>query len=272
MWVFARPPISPYAHPYTPGTYNNQVQTLRERIHRIEDEIASACRAANRTRSEVSLIAVSKTHPVELLLEAAEAGLQVFGENRVQEFAEKSEILSSAGFQIQQQIASPQTRVLDIHLIGHLQSNKTAKAAELFSAIDTIDSLRIAQRLNEAAAKLDRIIPILLEIKISTEPSKEGLAPNSPELAHLLEHLPDCKHLHLRGLMTIAPIADDPAVARACFRQLRTLRDTLAPQNPRLSFDALSMGMSGDFHSAIQEGSTEIRIGTAIFGARPRPA
>ncbi len=210
-------------------------------------------------------MAVSKTHPVELLLEAAAAGQRIFGENRVQEFAMKAQSLSAAGY-------SPGTQTLDVHLIGHLQSNKSSAAAEVFSAVDTLDSLKLAERLHAAARRLERTLPVLLEIKLSPEQTKEGLPPDAPELQQLLERLPDlAPHLPLRGLMTIAPTSADPAVARGCFRALRELREQFAQQHPRLSFDELSMGMSGDFETAIQEGSTTVRIGTAIFGARPRP-
>ncbi len=158
-----------------------------------------------------------------------------------------------------------------VHLIGHLQSNKSAAAAEVFSAIDTLDSLRLAERLHAAAERLNRTLPVIVEIKLSPEKTKEGLAPGSPELKVLLERLPDlARRLPLRGLMTVAPISPDPAVARACFRSLRELRDQLARQHPRLAFEELSMGMSGDYETAIEEGSTAVRIGTAIFGIRPK--
>lgn len=210
-------------------------------------------------------MAVSKTHPVELLLEAAAAGHRLFGENRVQEFAAKAPWLKEAGYSAEQS--------LEVHLIGHLQSNKSGAAAEVFSAIDTVDSLRLAERLHDSARRLNRVLPVLLEIKLSPEESKEGLLPDAPELARLLERLPDLHaHLPLRGLMTVAPISDDPAVARDCFRALRELREQLATRHTRLHFNELSMGMSGDFEAAIAEGSTTLRVGTAIFGARPRTA
>ena len=160
-----------------------------------------------------------------------------------------------------------------MHLIGHLQTNKTARAAEIFQGIDTVSSLRVAQRLRTAAKTAGRILPVLLEIKLSPEEAKEGLSPDSAELESLLQHLADLRdHLPLRGLMTVAPIAEDPAIARDCFRRLRELRDTLAARHLGLSFEELSMGMSGDFEAAIAEGSTVVRIGTAIFGARPKSA
>lgn len=205
-------------------------------------------------------MAVSKTHPAEALAEAAQAGVHLFGENRVQEFEAKRPRLRERGVSA------------EVHLIGHLQSNKSAKAAELFDAIDTVDSLRLAERLQDAAGRLNKTLPILLEIKLSAEPTKAGLDPESAELSALLERLPDWPAVPLRGLMTVAPLDDNPETARACFRRLRELRDALARRHPRLDFSTLSMGMSGDFEIAIEEGSTLVRIGTALFGERPRPA
>ncbi len=249
------------------------MSAVADNLLRMENAIASACREAGRSRSDVRLVAVSKTHPVELLLEAAAAGQRFFGENRVQEFAEKTRSLLAAGYAVAGAGASASLPPLEVHLIGHLQSNKAARAAELFSAIDTVDSPKLAERLYEAARRAGRKLPILLEIKLSAEESKEGLVPGAPELAHLLERLPDlADHLPLAGLMTVAPISDDPELARNCFRQLRLLREGFAQKHPRLCFDELSMGMSGDFEAAIAEGSTTIRIGTAIFGARPKSA
>jgi PLP dependent protein len=155
-----------------------------------------------------------------------------------------------------------------IHLIGHLQSNKAARAVELFDAVDSVDSLKLAERLNEAAGKLGKRLPILIEVKLSQEETKAGLDPESPEAAELLERLPTLEHLHTQGLMTIAPwgVAED--VTRACFRSLREWRDKWSSAHPGLSLEVLSMGMSGDFPLAIEEGATRIRIGTALFGKR----
>jgi hypothetical protein len=205
-------------------------------------------------------MAVSKVHPAAALAEAVAAGLTLFGENRVQEFETKREELGKLG-----------VRGAEVHLIGHLQSNKSARAAELFDGIDSVDSLRLAERLNEAAGKLGKTLPILLEIKLSHEPTKNGVEPDSAEMQSLLERLPDMTHLAMRGLMTIAPFDENPESARDCFRRLRALRDRWSEEFPRLDFRELSMGMSGDFEIAIEEGSTLVRIGTALFGARPRP-
>lgn len=231
-----------------------------ERLAAVEERIATACRRVDRSRGDVRLMAVSKVHPAEALAEAAAAGVTLFGENRVQEFDAKR-----AG------LAELHVRDAEVHLIGHLQSNKSARAAEIFESVDSVDSVRIAERLNEAAARLAKRLPILLEIKLSDEPTKEGLNPSGPELPTLLERLPDLRNLTMRGLMTIAPFDDNADSARACFRRLRNLRDRLAPGHPRLDFRELSMGMSGDFEIGIEEGSTLVRIGTALFGPRPKP-
>jgi PLP dependent protein len=235
------------------------VTAFHENLARVEELIATACRRASRPREEVRLMAVSKVHPADALAEAFAAGVTLFGENRVQEYEAKRERLRELG------VADA-----EVHLIGHLQSNKSVKAAEIFGGIDSVDSLRLAERLNEVAGRMGRRLPILLELKLSDEPTKVGIAPESPELPDLLERLPNLAHLTVRGLMTIAPFDDNPETARACFRRLRALRDELAPAHPKLDLRELSMGMSGDFAIAIEEGSTMVRIGTALFGARPR--
>ncbi len=219
-------------------------------------------------------MAVSKTHPVSCLLEAAQAGQTVFGENRVQEFSGKRDALYASGYSLDLQPAIPSPDhppPLHVHLIGHLQSNKASRAAGIFTSIDTLDSLRLAERLNDAAARAGRLLPVLLEIKLSHEPSKEGLDPESAELRVLLERLPDLSALRLDGLMTVAPLDENEEIVRACFGRLRQLRDTLARRYSQLAFPVLSMGMSGDYAIAIEEGSTQVRLGTAIFGPRPRP-
>ncbi len=249
--------------------------SIADNLAQVEDAMHQACRAAGRSRSEVELMAVSKTHPVEFLLQAATAGQVIFGENRVQEFSEKSAQLAAQGYAVElyKRGERPDGKTkLRVSLVGHLQSNKSARASELFSSVDTLDSLKLAERLQDAASRADRILPVFVEIKLSDEASKEGLLPDSAELAAFLERLPDLDHLAARGLMTVAPLDRDTQVARACFRRLRLLRDKVAKNHPRLKLDQLSMGMSGDFREAIAEGSTQVRIGTAIFGARPKPS
>ena len=201
-------------------------------------------------------MAVSKTYPAERVHEAYEAGIRLFGENRVQEYAEKAEALCSlvdASF----------------HLIGHLQSNKAGKAAELFSAVDSVDSLRLAQKLNAVAGQLGKKLDVLIEINVGGEAAKSGMPPQSPELQEVLNAAPHLISLQFRGLMTIPPYTEDPQAACGYFRSLRELRDEIAARKfPAVSMDILSMGMSHDFEVAIEEGSTCVRIGTAIFGQR----
>ena len=229
---------------------------LADNLARIEERIQAACRAAGRSRSEVELMAVSKTFPAEDILEAAALGIALFGENRVQEWANKTAAVS------------PKPEGTKCHLIGHLQSNKAQRAVEIFDGIDSLDSLKLAERLNDTAAKLGRRLPVLLEVKLSTEETKSGLDPESAETVQLLERLPDLVSLDARGLMTIAPWGAPESETRACFRALRQLRDRWAAAYPRLNLPVLSMGMSGDFELAIQEGATRIRVGTALFGKR----
>jgi pyridoxal phosphate enzyme (YggS family) len=237
------------------------VTALEENLELLEDAISTACRAAGRARADVELMAVSKTFPAELIAEAAALGLMLFGENRVQEFNAKVLRAEELGtWAVRER--------LRIHLIGHLQSNKAAKAAELFDGVDSLDSVRLAERLNEAAGRASKQLPVLIEVKLSPEATKNGVEPESAEAAKLLERLPDLMDLKVRGLMTIAPWGAAEDVTRACFRSLRTWRDRWAGAHPRLKLDVLSMGMSGDFALAIQEGATRIRIGTALFGVR----
>lgn len=241
------------------------MSALSDNLAQLEEAIAHACRHAGRNRSEIELMAVSKTFPAQAIVEAEKLGLRLFGENRVQEFAAKSPEL--APLRADGALAASDAPIA-VHLIGHLQSNKAARAAEIFDAIDSVDSLRLAERLNEAAARLGKHLPILIEVKLSSEETKSGLDPESGEAAQLLERLPGLDHLKVRGLMTIAPwgVAED--LTRSCFRSLRNWRDRWAQAHPRLSLDVLSMGMSGDFALAIAEGATRIRIGTALFGKR----
>ena len=234
---------------------------LAENLERLEEAIGQACRAAGRGRGEVELMAVSKTYPSETIAEAAGLGLRLFGENRVQEF-------SSKALRAAELWTSALQGGMRFHLIGHLQSNKAARAVELFDAIDSVDSLKLAERLHEAAGRLGKRLPVLIEVKLSPEETKAGLEPESAGAAELLERLPDLAHLEMRGLMTIAPWGVEEDVTRACFRSLRTWRDKWAAAHLRLKLDVLSMGMSGDFALAIAEGATRIRVGTALFGKR----
>jgi pyridoxal phosphate enzyme (YggS family) len=225
--------------------------SITENLAHLHEQITEACRRSNRPVSGVALMAVSKVHPVEAILEAYAAGQRLFGENRVQEFQEKSprlKELSGAKF----------------HLIGPLQSNKTAKAAELFDAVDAVDSLKIAQRLNTTAAALGKKLPVLIEVKLSHEESKHGLSPE--ELPSLLDAMEELESITAVGLMTVPPWSEDAEPARPYFRELRRLRDESMVRFPRVT--QLSMGMSNDFTVAIEEGSTCVRVGTALFGRR----
>jgi hypothetical protein len=224
----------------------------------VRERIAAAARRAGRRPEEVALMAVSKTFPPDVIREAYNTGQRLFGENRVQEFADKAGALRDlAG--------------VEWHMIGHLQSNKAAKAAELFSAVDSVDSLRLAEKLNAAAQKLNKRLPVLIEINVGGEAAKSGTAPDSPELEQLLAAAPSLEALQIRGLMTIPPFTEDPQLSRRYFRSLRELRDQIAARRlPGISLDVLSMGMSHDFEVAIEEGSTCVRVGTAIFGERAK--
>jgi pyridoxal phosphate enzyme (YggS family) len=226
--------------------------SIAANLERINNEIADACAHAHRDPSTVALMAVSKMHPAESIREAYAAGQRLFGENRVQEWQTKRASLTDL-------IPGAQT-----HLNGPLQNNKTAKAAEIFDAIDTLDSLKTADRLNAAAASLNKTLRILIEVKLSPEDTKHGLAPE--DLPTLLRALAPLTNLEPRGLMTVPPFDENPDTARPYFQHLRRLRDDNLALCPTLT--QLSIGMSNDFAVAIEEGSTTVRIGTAIFGKR----
>jgi len=216
-------------------------------------------KAANRNPEQIALMAVCKTFPPEAIIEAYAAGQRLFGENKVQEFAEKAGALASL-------------QDAEFHMIGHLQSNKAAKAVELFHAIDSLDSAKLATRLNAAAQAAGKTLPVLIEINIGGEEAKSGVAPDSPELSEILNGASGWPRLRIRGLMTVPPYTEDPEGTREYFRRLRELRDRLAARNySAISLEELSMGMSHDFEVAIEEGSTCVRIGTAIFGERAYP-
>lgn len=233
--------------------------SIAENIAALRDKIARAAKRAGRNPSETALMAVTKTHPPERIREAHAAGLRLFGENRVQEFSTKAPALSNL----------PGAKW---HMIGHLQSNKATKAAELFSAIDSIDSVKLAEKLNTTAQALNKTLEVLIEVNVGGEAAKSGLALDSAELENLLTAAPSLEALKIRGLMTVPPHTEDPEGARSYFRHLRALRDQISDRHlPAISMDILSMGMSHDFEVAIEEGSTCIRIGTAIFGERPKP-
>lgn len=227
---------------------------IESNLAQIRARIAAACERAGRETSSVALMGVSKNHPPEAVAEAARLGLRLFGENRIQEAKAKIP-------------ACPEG--LEWQFIGHLQSNKVRDAVALFRTIQGVDSTAIAGEIDRHAAKRSLRMPVLLEVNVAGEASKFGWDPK-----RLLEALPELgslAHLEIRGLMTIAPYSDDPEAARPFFRRLRELRDRCAALLG-VPLPTLSMGMSGDMEVAIEEGATVVRIGTDLFGARPRPA
>jgi pyridoxal phosphate enzyme (YggS family) len=215
-----------------------------ERLAQVEERIQNAAHRAGRKRDEITLIAVTKKFPAEIVREAYAFGLRCFGENYVQEFERKHPALADlAG--------------AEFHLIGHLQSNKSRIAGELFQAIETVDSEKLAKRLDQ----LNRPLEVMIEVKLSGEESKEGAAPES--IGALIAAIRACPNLNLTGLMTMPPWCDDPEVTRPYFRRLASLaREHRLPK--------LSMGMSHDLEAAIEEGSTHVRVGTALFGPRKK--
>jgi len=230
--------------------------SILENVLRVRERITTAARRAQRSVEEIELIAVSKTHPAEVIREAFAAGLGHFGENRVQEWEGKLPALQDV----------PATW----HLIGHLQSNKAIRAAKAFHCIDSVDDWPLAQRLDRAQAEknLAQKLRVLIEVHIGGEESKSGVTEAGlPQLAELLL---GCEHLHFAGLMCIPPFCENPEEARPFFAQLRKCREELESRLG-IVLPVLSMGMSHDFEVAIREGSTEIRVGTAIFGIRAKP-
>ena len=230
--------------------------SIADNISRIRERIASAARGAGRDPEQIELMAVTKTVSADRIREAYEAAIRLFGENRVQELESKApalESLSGARF----------------HMIGHLQTNKAARTAELFASIESVDSLRLARKLDSAAAQLGKKLPVLIEINIGGEAAKSGVSPDSADLDELFAAAPNLSHLDFCGLMTVPPYDDDPEQSRPYFRRLRELAEkTRSRRLSGIAMEILSMGMSHDFEIAIQEGATRVRLGTAIFGER----
>lgn len=220
------------------------METLGERLAAVRERIARAAERAHRNPSEILLLAVTKIFPASTIQEAYNLGLRDFGENYVQEFEGKAPAVT-------------QLEGARFHLIGHLQSNKSKKAAELFHAIQTVDSPKLARRLNESARPLD----VMIEVKLSEEEAKEGADP--AEVPAIAEAIQQCPNLRLLGLMTMPPWSEDAEVSRPYFRRLRELAE-------RQGLRGLSMGMSHDLETAIEEGSTCVRVGTALFGKRKK--
>jgi hypothetical protein len=230
--------------------------SISSNIARVREQIAQAAQRTRRNPQAIALMAVTKTVPADRIREASDAGIRVFGENRVHEFATKADALRDLPG-------------AEWHMIGHLQSNKCGKAAELFGHLDSVDSVRLAEKLNSAASQLSKKLSVLIEINIGGEQAKSGIAPDSPELESLLGIAPQLSSLEFRGLMTVPPYNDDPEQSRPYFRRMRALFEQIRSRNLQaIRMDVLSMGMSHDFDVAIEEGSTCVRIGTAIFGER----
>ncbi len=227
--------------------------TIRDNVRHVQDQIAAAAARAGRKPEDITLVAVSKTHPPGDIEEAAAAGITHFGENRVQEADEKIPA-----------VAAP----VVWHLVGHLQSNKAARAVPLFSWIDSLDSVKIAEILDRHAANRPEPLDVLVQVNISGESTKSGVRfARVRELARYAAGLPN---LRVRGIMTIGSLGVIPAVARMEFARMRELFEMLRA-DPAIDapIDTLSMGMSGDYGAAVEEGATMVRIGSAVFGARP---
>jgi pyridoxal phosphate enzyme (YggS family) len=227
--------------------------SVRENLLRIQERIASAAARAGRRVEQITLIGVSKTHPASAIREAYEAGVRHFGENRVQEWEGKR--------------AGTEGLAASLHLIGHLQSNKTARAARLFYSVDSVDDLGIARRLDRARAEtgITSKLRVLIEVRIAPEETKSGA--EIAELPDLAEKIAGLPRLELAGLMCIPPFLVEAEQVRPHFRRLRELREEVV-RKVGLTLPVLSMGMSHDFEVAIEEGATEVRVGTALFGAR----
>jgi PLP dependent protein len=238
---------------------------LEHNLRTVQQRIADAATRAGRDPHEITLVAVSKTFPADAVLAAHALGVRHFGENRVEEAAEK------IPFVVRQlpNNPSPQPPNITWHLIGHLQSRKVKDAAALFDFVQSVDSAALARRLNDRAAVLGKTIAILLEVNISGETTKSGFAPAPREVFFAaVRDILTLPHLDAQGLMTVVPIVAQADDARPFFRALRELRDELRTRFPDRSWNHLSMGMSDDFQAAIAEGATIVRIGRAIFGER----
>lgn len=229
------------------------MRELCEILEEVESKIAAACERSGRNPDEVEIVAVTKTHGADVVEEAWRAGLRIVGENKVQEAAWKKPA----------SVSGPEW-----HLIGHLQGNKVRHALEIFDFIHSVDSAKLADRINLIADEIGARPRILLEVNVSGEKSKSGMKPEDvePTLRHIME---TCPRITVEGLMTMAPFSDNPEDARPHFRRLRELRDLLEDRLG-IGLPRLSMGMSGDYEVAVEEGATWVRLGTVLFGERPK--
>lgn len=225
---------------------------LKENLDYVENEIRKACERSGRSRDEVTLISVSKTKPVSMLEEAYGLGVRVFGENKVQELAEKYDALPDD---------------IEWHMIGHLQRNKVKYIIGKADLIHSVDSLRLAEAIEKEAAKQNIVADILIEVNVAKEESKFGLMPE--EVPEFVENVIKLPHIRVKGLMTIAPYVENPEENRPVFKHLRKLSVDIAEKNGHnIIMSVLSMGMTNDYRVAIEEGATMVRIGTGIFGER----
>lgn len=225
---------------------------LRDNLKEVENNIALACKRAKRDRKEVSLIAVSKTKPLSMLEEIYGEGIRDFGENKVQELCDKYDSMP---------------KDIRWHMIGHLQRNKVKYLVGKVFLIHSVDSLRLAKTIEEESAKKDCITDILIEVNVAKEESKFGIA--KEEACRLIEEISLFEHIRIKGLMTIAPFVDNPEDNREIFRQLKKLSVDIGKKNMNnVNMDILSMGMTGDYQVAIEEGAAMVRVGTGIFGQR----
>ncbi len=230
--------------------------SIADNLQRVRERIAEAAGRAGRRPEEVTLVAVTKTHPPEVALEAVRAGALDLGENYAQELVAKKEALEAAGVQ-----------GVRWHFIGHLQRNKVKYIAPFIHLIHSVDSLRLGQEISKRAQQAGRRIPVLIEVNVSGEETKFGVPPE--QVRELAEGLLELEGVELQGLMTMAPIAEDPEQVRPIYRRLRELAEELAASGlPEQSMRHLSMGMTQDFEVAVEEGATIVRVGTAIFGPR----
>ncbi|WP_026651932.1 YggS family pyridoxal phosphate-dependent enzyme [Butyrivibrio proteoclasticus] len=225
---------------------------IRENLEIVEKNIVAACEKAGRDRSSVTLIAVSKTKPVSDIRQAMDCGITVFGENKVQEIKDKTE-----------EIKEP----LNWHMIGHLQANKVKYLPGRVCMIHSVDNKKLADEVEKQCAKADIVMDVLIEVNMADEETKFGLSKD--EVIPFVKEIADNKHMRIRGLMTIAPYTEDPESNRVYFKGLRELKDEInALDIPNVKMDQLSMGMTGDYQVAIEEGATFVRVGTGIFGER----
>ena len=225
---------------------------IQENLKKVKENIERSCAASERESEEVTLIAVSKTKPVSMLMEAYDCGQRIFGENKVQEIMDKYEQM---------------TDDVQWHMIGHLQRNKVKYIVDKVAMIHSVDSLRLAETIEQEASRKNVVVPVLVEVNVAQEESKYGLSPE--EVLPFLEKVSDYSHVQVQGLMTIAPFVENPEENREVFHKLRKLSVDIREKNiNNITMSVLSMGMTGDYQVAVQEGATMVRVGTGIFGER----